>query len=41
MTLEGQEIIRKISKTLPRQPGVYQMLNEKGEILYIGKAKNI
>ncbi|MDC3132048.1 excinuclease ABC subunit UvrC [Pelagibacteraceae bacterium] len=41
MALEGQEIIRKISKTLPRQPGVYQMLNEKGEILYIGKAKNI
>ena len=41
MTLEGQEIIRKISKTLPRQPGVYQMLNEKGDILYIGKAKNI
>ena len=41
MTLEGQEIIRKISKTLPRQPGVYQMLNERGEILYIGKAKNI
>ena len=41
MTLEGLEIIRKISKTLPRQPGVYQMLNEKGDILYIGKAKNI
>ncbi len=41
MDLQGQEIIRKISKTLPRQPGVYQMLNDKGEILYIGKAKNI
>ncbi len=41
MTLEGQEIIRNISKTLPKQPGVYQMLNENGEILYIGKAKNI
>ena len=41
MALQGQEIIRKISRTLPRQPGVYQMINEKGEILYIGKAKNI
>ncbi len=41
MTLEGQEIIRKISKTLPKQPGVYQMLDGKGNILYIGKAKNI
>ncbi len=41
MTLQGQEIIRNISKTLPKQPGVYQMLDEKGNILYIGKAKNI
>ncbi len=41
MTLQGQEIIRKISKTLPKQPGVYQMLDEDGNILYIGKAKNI
>ncbi len=41
MTLHGQEIIRNISKTLPKQPGVYQMLDEKGNILYIGKAKNI
>ena len=41
MTLQGQEIIKNISKTLPKQPGVYQMLDEKGNILYIGKAKNI
>ncbi len=41
MTLQGQEIIRDISKTLPKQPGVYQMLDDKGNILYIGKAKNI
>ena len=41
MTVQGQEIIRNISKTLPKQPGVYQMLDEKGNILYIGKAKNI
>ena len=41
MTLQGQEIIRKISKTLPKQPGVYQMLDKDSNILYIGKAKNI
>ncbi len=41
MTLQGQEIIRNISKTLPKQPGVYQMLDDTGNILYIGKAKNI
>ena len=40
MTLQGQEIIRLTSKTLPDQPGVYQMQDAKGNILYIGKAKN-
>ena len=39
--LTGQEIIKFIAKTLPSKPGVYQMENEKGEILYIGKAKNL
>ena len=39
MTLLGQEIIKAASKTLPNQPGVYQMQDEKGNILYIGKAK--
>ena len=39
--LQGQEIIKFISKTLPHKPGIYQMENEKGEILYIGKAKNL
>ncbi len=41
MTLQGQEIIRATSKTLPSQPGVYQMEDGKGNILYIGKAKNL
>ena len=41
MNLKGQEIIKFTAKTLPQKPGVYQMENEKGEILYIGKAKNL
>ena len=41
MTLQGQDIIRATSKTLPNQPGVYQMEDGKGNILYIGKAKNL
>ncbi len=41
MTLQGQDIIRATSKTLPNQPGVYQMEDDKGNILYIGKAKNL
>ena len=39
--LTGQEIIKFIAKTLPHQPGVYQMEDEEGQILYIGKAKNL
>lgn len=38
---KGHEIIKFIAKSLPHKPGVYQMENEKGDILYIGKAKNL
>ena len=39
--LKGQDIIKFIAKTLPDQPGVYQMEDDEGKILYIGKAKNL
>ena len=38
VNLKGEEIIKYIAKTLPHKPGVYQMENENGKILYIGKA---
>lgn len=38
MTLEE---IRKILSTLPELPGCYQHYNAKGEIIYVGKAKNL
>ncbi len=41
INLKGQEIIKYFAKNLPHKPGVYQMEDEKGEILYIGKAKNL
>ena len=28
-------------KNLTTRPGIYKMLNDKGEIIYIGKAKNL
>jgi len=28
-------------KTLTARPGIYQMINETGEIIYVGKAKNL
>jgi len=26
---------------VPKKPGVYQFINDKGEIIYIGKAKDL
>lgn len=37
----GLEVLRKNVKVAPEAPGVYRMLNENDEILYVGKAKNI
>ncbi len=37
----GKEVIKKELPIIPKLPGIYRMLNEKNEILYIGKAKNI
>lgn len=28
-------------KNLPSDPGVYQFLNEKGRVIYVGKARNL
>jgi len=39
--LKGAKIIKYYSKNLPSKPGVYQMESKTGEILYIGKAKNL
>ena len=37
----GKEIIKKELPLVPKLPGVYRMLNDKGDILYVGKAKNL
>src|SRR5580698_6999995 len=39
--LKGVERIAAYLKTLPDQPGVYRMLGEKGDVLYVGKAKSL
>ena len=42
MSIEkGKNIIRKKIVNLTNNPGVYRMLSDKNEILYVGKAKNI
>ena len=38
---DGRAIIRKHLKTMPKQPGVYRMIDRHGDVLYVGKAKNL
>jgi excinuclease ABC subunit C len=37
----GRDVIKDSAKNFPVLPGVYRMLGKDGEILYIGKAKNL
>ncbi|MEO1292646.1 MAG: excinuclease ABC subunit UvrC [Pseudomonadota bacterium] len=37
----GPEVIAGYVKSLPDAPGVYRMLDPKGEVLYVGKARSL
>jgi len=38
---QGLETIRAALKTLPASPGVYRMLDRKGDAVYVGKARSL
>ena len=37
----GPEVIKAFVKTLPPLPGVYRMIDAEGEVIYVGKARNL
>ncbi len=37
----GKEVIKKQLSLIPKSPGIYRMISHKGDILYVGKAKNL
>ncbi|GAB5469707.1 MAG: excinuclease ABC subunit UvrC [Rhodospirillales bacterium] len=37
----GLDVLRAALKTLPVSPGVYRMINRRGDVLYVGKARHL
>ena len=37
----GPDVIKDFVRTLPASPGVYRMLDEAGEVIYVGKARSL
>ena len=40
-TVTGPQVVQRFVKTLPGKPGVYRMLDVRGDVLYVGKARHL
>ena len=40
-SLAGADLIRDFVTRLPARPGVYRMYDAKGDVIYVGKARNL
>ncbi|MFL5260705.1 MAG: excinuclease ABC subunit UvrC [Hyphomicrobiales bacterium] len=38
---DGPAVIRALVKMLPNRPGVYRMIDAKGDVIYVGKARSL
>jgi excinuclease ABC subunit C len=36
-----KEQFKKIQSSIPQEPGIYQYFDDKGKLLYVGKAKHL
>ena len=39
--MKGREFLLNYIQNIPESPGIYKFIKDNGEILYIGKAKNL
>ncbi|MBM3492012.1 MAG: excinuclease ABC subunit UvrC [Alphaproteobacteria bacterium] len=37
----GREVLQAALRNIPQQPGVYRMIDSRGDALYVGKARNL